>query len=164
MNYDFVITDFTGELHPPKDPSCREKALTCAEMRAIWTQIKKDLLLLSEKQCPLCPDYFRQLGMHDTALTVEALLANARDPSNATQKVHKRQAECFKVESIMAEKGREASRKYLVRWSGYSPTWEPWRISGDVGDPIETWEPLRSVKNTLVLEEWDNTTVEPATE
>ena len=40
------------------------------------------------------------------------------------------------------------SRGILVRWAGYHHTWEPWRVTGAVGDPVETWEPEVTVRNT----------------
>lgn len=46
--------------------------------------------------------------------------------------------------------------RYLVRWAGYLPEWEAWRIPGRglPGDPVETWEPLSAVKNTEAYQQW----------
>ena len=29
---------------------------------------------------------------------------------------------------------------YLVEWEGYDPSWEAWRIQGEPGTPLCTWE------------------------
>jgi hypothetical protein len=44
--------------------------------------------------------------------------------------------------------------RYLVEWEGYEPEWEAWRISGNVGDPVATWEPGATVMNTTAMEAW----------
>ena len=28
----------------------------------------------------------------------------------------------------------------------YHPSWEAWRISGEVGDPLQTWEEVRNFR------------------
>ena len=160
LNFDFVLSDETGELHPPKDPSCREKLLTNAEIKAIRQQIYKDLVLLSETSCPLSPAFLRQIGMESRALTAEAILKNSQMPGQQQKpgrKVSKRHAETFSVECILAQSGQGSRRQFLVQWEGYSPEWEPWRIDGNVGDPIATWEPWHSMKNTEALERWEAT-------
>ena len=52
--------------------------------------------------------------------------------------------EIFQVEEIIAEEppSREVWHRYLVRWAGYRPEWETWRIPGrgEPGSPIESWE------------------------
>lgn len=64
----------------------------------------------------------------------------------------------FDIEMIVAMEpaSRTTWERYLVRWSGYSPEWEAWRIPGrgTPGDPVETWEPLSAVKNTLAFQHW----------
>ncbi|GAA5981406.1 hypothetical protein JCM10908_004099 [Rhodotorula pacifica] len=47
------------------------------------------------------------------------------------------------VERIVDEKGRGLRRKFLVKWLGYP-------------DDKSTWEPLRAVKDTVALDEWEN--------
>ena len=48
--------------------------------------------------------------------------------------------------------------RYLVRWAGYEPEWEYERMEGhgQVGDPIETWEPWATVKNTEAYLAWED--------
>jgi len=61
------------------------------------------------------------------------------------------------IEAVVDERcaGRGGTRReYRVRWRGYDPSWEAWRICGDVGTPIETWEPESGVEHTDALKEW----------
>lgn len=44
FNFDYVLSDEAGELHPPKDMDCREKLLlSTEEVKDIRVQILKDL-------------------------------------------------------------------------------------------------------------------------
>ncbi len=63
----------------------------------------------------------------------------------------------FEIESIQEESGRWGghSRWFLVRWAGYQPDWEPYRVRGAPGTPVETWEPLRGVRATNALRDWE---------
>lgn len=47
--------------------------------------------------------------------------------------------------------------RYLVRWRGYDPTWEAWRLPGRgaPGDPIESWEPAAHLMGTRALAQWE---------
>ena len=84
--------------------------------------------------------------------TIQDVAARAR--SNAVQEVA---SDKHVIEAIVDERsvGRGAKRReYRVRWRGYDPSWEAWRISGAVGTPIETWEPERGVRDTEALLEW----------
>ena len=141
MNFDYVLSDEAGEIHPPKDPDRREKAMSKAMVKEIREQIYSDLKVMAERDMPLSPMFFRQLKMESRALSAEASLDNTNYPW---------------VESIIDEKeGMDGHRRFLVRWAGYRPEWEPWRITRDVGDPIETWEPMSSLRGTEALLAWD---------
>ena len=64
--------------------------------------------------------------------------------------------ETFQIAEIL-EEHRTAGRAkmwYLVRWEGYRQEWEAWRIRGDVGSPLETWEPLSHVRGTEAFQRW----------
>lgn len=67
-------------------------------------------------------------------------------------------AQTFEIDRIIAEEppAKTHWRRYLVRWLGYEPAWESWRIPGhgSPGDPIETWEPHSVVKDTEALIVW----------
>jgi hypothetical protein len=43
---------------------------------------------------------------------------------------------------------------FLVEWEGYHPSFERHRISGLVGDPVQTWETLSVMKHTEALVAW----------
>ena len=60
----------------------------------------------------------------------------------------------FDIDRIVQEKRRSKARWFLVRWEGYNPSWEAWRINGQRGEPVETWEPLATVQGTQALESW----------
>ena len=155
MNFDYVLSDEAGEIHPPKDPDRREKAMSKAMVKEIREQIYSDLKVMAERDMPLSPKFFRQLKMESRALSAQALLNNTYYPGDETKRRSKRQMETFEVERIIEEKGMGCRRRFLVRWAGYRPEWEPWRITGDVGDPIETWEPMSSLRDTEALLAWD---------
>ena len=155
MNFDYVLSDEAGEIHPPKAPDRREKAMSKAMVKEIREQIYSDLKVMAERDMPLSPMFFRQVKMESRALFAQALLDNTYYPGDETKRRSKRQMETFEVERIIEEKGMGCRRRFLVRWAGYRPEWEPWRITGDVGDPIETWEPMSSLRNTEALLAWD---------
>lgn len=62
------------------------------------------------------------------------------------------------VQEIIAEELPTAKvwHRFLVRWRGYDPTWEAWRIPGRgaVGDPVESWESAVSLEGTEALARW----------
>ena len=105
----------------------------------------------------LAPQFWRQLGQEDKAIEVENMLAQAQQTRATTarpQIVPEQQQ--FTIQEILEERvtaGR-AKRWFLVRWAGYEESWEPWRIHGEVGSPLETWEPLAHVRNTDAFSAW----------
>ena len=60
------------------------------------------------------------------------------------------------VEGLSSVCDEQPQTEYLVRWAGYKRSWEPWRIHGEVGTPIETWEPRQKVVRTEALEKWQS--------
>lgn len=62
------------------------------------------------------------------------------------------------VEEIVAEELPSAKvwHRFLIRWRGYDPAWEAWRIPGrgTVGDPVESWELAASLVGTQALARW----------
>ena len=68
----------------------------------------------------------------------------------------------FEVESIVEESGPWGGHRrwFMVKWAGYHASWEAWRIRGEPGTPLETWEPLRTVARTQALADWDRARAE----
>ena len=93
--------------------------------------------------------------MEDKATEMEALLAQ---PQNRAQRIKQPalKSTTFVIAEILEEVQTEGRAKawYLVRWEGYQPDWEAWRIHGEEGSPIETWEPLRNVYRTEAHQRW----------
>jgi hypothetical protein len=98
-------------------------------------------------------------------LKVEHDLANPRAAAAAARaaaappKKRKRSRftkETYEIDVILAEKKVSGKEKkiFLVRWCGYDSSWEPARGSGQVGGPLETWEPLLLVAPTEAYEAW----------
>lgn len=163
LNGMYVLVTQDGEMHFPKDNERRELSVSLKERVELRAAVKKDLMELGESGQPLSPNWWRQLGKEDKATEVELLLANPtwrggpRKPQKACAPRQPRVSrEAFEIEAIVGEKRgrRKTNIMYLVRWSGYDPTWEPWRINGQVGDPIETWEPAQRLRGTAALEAW----------
>ena len=47
MNFDYVLSDEAGEIHPPKDPDRREKAMSKAMVKAVsYTHLTLPTILL----------------------------------------------------------------------------------------------------------------------
>jgi hypothetical protein len=141
--------DHAGELHPPKDWKRNEMELEPeleAEMRA---KVLEDVTELHQKGAVLSPEWLGQIGVDAREATPTALLMNV--PSDLGKKrPSKRACREFDAEAIVAEN----AHSYLVRWEGYHESWEVWRISGEVGSPLETWEPKKNMADTMALEAW----------
>lgn len=43
-----------------------------------------------------------------------------------------------------------------MKWAGYHPSWERWRVTGlgAPGEPLQTWEPLKNIRDSVALEQW----------
>ena len=77
------------------------------------------------KRYPLSPGYFRQLGMEAKALELEARPESMEDHLSQLHPIDSiRMASC------------NVPPHYLVRWEGYDPTWEGWRLSGYASPPM----------------------------
>ena len=158
VNMEYCLFDEDGEMHIPKDMQRREKQVPDVVSQDMRTAALQDLLAFSQMEHVLAPGFLRQLGLTDRATEVEAMLAQPRQrPPRARQA---RQlpppAPTYEVERILERRvstGR-ARNWYLVRWQGYDPTWEAWRIDGEVGSPLETWEPEMNVMHTVAYSTW----------
>lgn len=174
MNFMYVISDETGEVHPPKDAARREIALSSSVMEAIRQRVLIDAAILAEKGVPLSAGWFCQLGQYVKAMEVRALQANLAASSRAALSsfAHaasggssaelnrlrrcNRRADMFEVQSIVEAETRGRTRGMWVQWAGYSPDWEAWRVEGRglVGQSLVTWEPEYNLRNTEAYIEW----------
>ena len=156
FNAEYILADEMGELHAPKDHAKREKEiLNEPELRR---KLLQDLAALFEKGVSLSPGFLRQLGHTAKADEVEAILLNQSKAENAGMPSRQalQERDMFEVESIMKERTVKGQSQFLVRWVGYHPMWEQWRMEGrgQAGDPLDTWEPLDNVVDTEALATW----------
>ena len=161
----YVLVDETGELHPPKDENRNEIALSPDLEAEVREQLFADLNLMGEKNFPLSPELWRQLENEDRALETEAMLDNverqrmlaAAELASAPPGARKRavRAERWEVDCILEERP-SGRRRFRVRWEGYHPSWERWRVPGLglPGEPLQTWEPLKLMRDTEALQQW----------
>lgn len=165
LNGMYVLATQEGELHFPKDNYRREMRVENEVVRDVRLGIEEDMRQLGREGNPLSPSWWRRLGNEEKAKEVEQWMAN---PSGIGKSERRRRSshprnrrasmETFEIESIVAEKkGKGKAKVYLVRWANYDESWEPWRITGQPGDPIDTWEPAHLLKGTVALQEWRET-------
>ena len=158
INMLYVLSDGNGEVHFPKDDNRLEIAFLPPMVTAIRQKIRADALRLLSQGVPLSSAWLRQLGVENSLIlqTVAAEEQHQKAPRLLTEKKAKRKRGHFEIECILKERRTvgKARRWYLVRWAGYDPSWEAWRIHGRVGEQLETWEPATVVKNTEALATW----------
>lgn len=157
VNFMYVVADCDGEVYPPKDNTRREILIEDSDMQKLRQVLLEAVIKMESVGYQLAPGFLRQMGMEDRALQVEAVLSNPYNPPSQTGKQKQKEgSEMFPIESILnTKRSRGKAGSYvLVRWEGYHPSWEPWRISGVAGDPLETWEPLSSIRQTQAWEDW----------
>ncbi|EOD22671.1 hypothetical protein EMIHUDRAFT_240018 [Emiliania huxleyi CCMP1516] len=135
VDMQFALSTEHGDLHPPKDANRRELALDPAT-EATWRRmILSDIKAHAEKGRALAAGYWRQMGNHKMAA----------------------QATLFEVEAITEERVEAGVRQLKVRWSGYHPSWEKFRLPGDgeAGDAVSTWEPASGLTKTDAYKAWE---------
>ena len=167
VNFAYVLVQGTGDLHPPKDNQKREMALSPQLETSLRQAALDDAMAMGNLGYSLSPEWWRQLGQESRAQQTTAMLQainnmNNNQPLQSTtgrkRKVKALTQAVYPIACIRGERQRERGMEYLVRWEGYHPSWEEWRpmdFAGQVGDPVETWEPAALVKNTLALQEWE---------
>ena len=111
---------------------------------------------LSEKNLCLSAAWWRQLGREGMALEVEAGRNTRRQRERAAARAALPVTH-FNLDCVLQEVPTAGVARiwFLVRWEGYDPTWEAWRIRGEVGSALETWEPLSVVRRTLAYRAWE---------
>lgn len=163
INGMYALATQDGEIHFPKDNERRELEFSSTELSSLRRGVLEDMEKLGKTGQHLSPNWWRQLGQEEKALLVEKQLADAtssRRSRDVALQLRRVCRETYEIEAIVSEKkGRgKAGTMYLVRWMGYDAAWEPWRISGEPGDPIETWEPAHRLRATEALSSWKETT------
>ena len=155
INILFCVMTEDGLICWPKDTSGREIEFSAEEENEIRRAIKTDVLVMIAKgtvpmadgTVPMADGWYDMVEMpRPERPTKKQKVSTPKEPPE----------ERFNVESILEERpstGR-AVRWFRVRWAGYSAAWEQWRRWGEVGSPIETWEPLVNVRNTEAMEAW----------
>ena len=146
-------------------PSRREKELQ--DIPLLRQQLLVDLQKMCDDGVPLSPGFLRQLGKTARADEVEAYLLNqstaevssAGETDRAATSSYAaqiKQRHMFEVECILEQRTVQSKMEYLVRWAGYHPTWEAWRVAGQgqPGDPLQTWEPEDHLEDTIALFHW----------
>jgi hypothetical protein len=158
FEFQYVLSDDMGELHPPKDGNRIEIALSEELSTALREQIFSDVQVMATKGFPLSAAYLRQVGWFHRAQEVEALQLNLVSAHNLVMAGGvRRRADVFEVDRIVSQRVRgRKSKNFLVRWTGYHPSWEIWRTTGSIGDPLETWETWATVSHTEALEAWQD--------
>ena len=145
MNFQYVLSDEDGELHLPKDNRRNEIAFSPGEIHEIRAQVATDAAHLGMAGMPLSAGWWRQVGNEEAACVAEATLHNLNLQPPPEKGKRRQAADLYELETILQVKGNWA----LVRWLGYHPSWEAWRIHGEVGSPVETWEQLRFLRCDL---------------
>lgn len=172
INLCYALCDQHGELHPPKDQDRNEIWLEPQLEGAIREAALADVNLLYMAGTILAPGFLRQLGRDGEAMVAEALEANlqmlaiqggASTSSSvasiaACPKKQKtiKHASMFNVHSIVEPEKIRGQAGYWVRWEGYHPSWEGWRLPGRgaPGDPLVTWESEWTLRATEALQEY----------
>ena len=166
VNAMYAIVSEAGEIYWPKDNARREIQFDAATEKELRQQVLSDMRALADRGEPLSPSWWRQLGEEEKAREVELNLWPARKQRRVSSEAVPRRPravkrtrftrEEFGIDTILAEKKVSSKEKvvYLVRWAGYDPSWEPARVSGRPGEPLETWEPRVLLENTEALQEW----------
>lgn len=159
----YALVTQDGEFHFPKDNQRRELSVTPEERASLRLAVIADMEVLGRAGHPLSPNWWRQLGDENKAMLVERqLTSNATRSRMGARGARPRRVttESYDIEAITGEKKGKGKGQtmYLVRWAGYHETWEPWRLSGQPGDPIETWEPAQRLRETEALHAWKTRT------
>ena len=160
----YALFDDSAELHPPKSADRLEMAISRELDAELRQRVLQDALQLSE-HLPLSANWWRQLGKEEVATQVEAGLITHRQRLQASQAPAVQLALTepaiprYDVLRILAEERTTGAAQwyYLVEWEGYDASWESWRINGEPGTAITTWEPLKFVRNTVAWKEWQAT-------
>ena len=140
----------------------REIAISPALMREFRASVRKDAEMMEALDLPLSAQWLRQMDKMDKARMMEAQLlaleqapALVPQPGQQARRVRAPRLARYEIDEILEEKLTRRSRWFLVKWAGYHPSWEAWRVHGEVGTALETWEPLKGLLGTEALASWE---------
>ena len=169
VNFLYVLIDEEGEMHKPKNAKRVELSIPANVETEIRQQVLSDVAAMEAMGVPLSAGWLRSMGLLTKAAWVATLQKNTLSfayvstaplaPGGKKQRKKPRHEHYFNVERIIAERQTGRLKEYLVRWEGYEPEWEAMRMEGhgQVGDPVDTWEPWTSLRNTEALLAWEDT-------
>ena len=152
INFQYALSDETGELHLPKDNNRIEIAFSEADLHEIRAQVATDAALLGMMGLPLSAKWWRQVGNEEEAQMAEALVQNLSTQPPVVKGKRRQAKDRYNVETVL--KVNSTGNWALVQWEGYHPSWEAWRIHGEEGTPLETWEPKSFVQRTAAWRAW----------
>ena len=137
----YVVWDDGGGMHPPKDNDRREMLYNSAVVSEFRHQALVNARQLAAQGVPLSSGWCSLLG-----LAPDVVLQPA-------PRQKRKRGSSWEVDCILEERRTSGKAKawLLVRWKGYDPDWECFRIHGKVGSSIETWEPLTNLRNCVEL-------------
>jgi hypothetical protein len=155
-NFLYCLADADGELHPPKDNDRRELKLSAGLQSTLRARVLFDARAMIARGFPLASGWYSQLGMTQQAAAVSTCEAVGKAPKPVKAQKEKLKKGHANVSHIVKEVKSTGKAKiyFLVEWEGYHPSFELHRISGLVGDPVQTWETLAVMRHTEALVAW----------
>ena len=102
INFQYVLFDEAGEMHPPKDDGRREIKLDATLETSLRQQVLSDLDKMYKKGLPLAPGFLRQLGREEEALATEAMLCHRPQMEEGPQMEESGGADiaAFRIQSV----------------------------------------------------------------
>ena len=159
VNLMYALIDQDGEIHPPKSPERAEIILSNEERLELRQTAYADLKKMHLKGVLLSAQFLRLINLQDDAIAVEeedAKIEKAAVKVQTDREMKKHLTHVHEIETILEEVKTTGRAKswFKVLWKGYHPSWEPWRIEGEVGTQIATWETKGKVLRTDAYGEW----------
>ena len=154
VQFMYILTDQEGSVHAPRDEKNRIIAIESNLKKELRSQLKVDLNEMADRGWPLADGFWRMIGREPPPPPVRATRPIKYGPKKRGREP--KTVAGFEIEEILEERKAAGRAKawVLVRWAGYDPAWEPWRISGEVGEPLQTWEPRCNVMGTSAWKTW----------
>ena len=147
----YILTDCTGVVQAPRNPEDgRLVGIETNLANDLRAQLVKDLHKMADKGLPLASGFWNMIGREPPS-PASAKQKPAKETKKRTAASARFEVDCIVKESRTAGRARVW---YLVRWQGYDPSWEEYRIHGAAGSALETWEPQCNLLGSEALEKW----------